>query len=67
MRFEKHTFNLLFLDPQDPGFALVVPVTVWASSYESAVHKALFKGQEVLRDYNGERFLFMRLQKCPTP
>lgn len=67
MKFENYSFNLLFVDVQDPDFALVMPVTVRASSYEHAVHSALFKGQEVLRDYNGERALFMRLQKCPTP
>jgi hypothetical protein len=66
MKFTNYTFNLLFLDPQDPDFGLVMPVTVRATGYEPAVHKALFKGQEVLRDYNGERVLFMRLQKCPT-
>ena len=67
MKFENYSFNLLFLDPQDPGFLLKLPVTVRASSYEHAVHQALYQGQQVLRDYNSERFLFMRLQKCSTP
>ena len=66
MKFANHSFDLLFLDFQDPGFFLKVPVTVRASSYEHAVAQAPSKGQEVVRDYSGERVLFMRLQKCPT-
>lgn len=66
MRFENYSFNLLFLDAQDPEFVLKLPVTVRASSYEHAVHQALYQGQEVLRDNSENRFLFMRLQKCPT-
>ena len=64
MGFTNYTFEILFADAADPGFFLKLPVTVRASSYEHAVHLALYQGQQVLRD-NGERFLFMRLQKCP--
>lgn len=66
MKFENYSFDLLFLDIQDPGFLLRVPVTVRASSYDHAVAQALSEGQEVVRDYSDERVLFMRLQKCPT-
>ena len=65
MKFTNYTFDLLFLDAQDPGFFLKLPVTVHASSYEHAVHQALLQGHEVVRDNNEERALFMRLQKCP--
>ena len=67
MKFSNYSFNLLFVDVQDPDFALVMPVTVRASSYEHAVHQALFKGQEVVRANDEDRTLFLRLQKCPTP
>ena len=63
MRFENYTFEILFVDVRDPGFFLKLPVTVRATTYEHAVQQALAQGQEVLRDNNGERFLFMRLQK----
>jgi hypothetical protein len=67
MKFTNYAFEILFVDVADPGFLLKLPVTVRASSYEHAVHQALYQGQQVVRDYNSERFLFMRLQKCPTP
>ena len=66
MKFEYYTFHLLFVDVADPDFFLQLPVTVRASSYEHAVHQALYQGQLVVRDNNEERALFMRLQK-PHP
>lgn len=66
MKFANYSFNLLLLDAYDPDFVLKLTITVRASSYEHAVHQALFKGQEIMRD-DPERALFMRLQKCPTP
>ena len=63
MKFENYTFNLLFVDVGDPDFFLQLPVTVRASSYEHAVHQALYQGQLVVRDNSEERALFMRLQK----
>ena len=65
MKFENYTFNLLFVDVADPDFFLQLPVTVRASSYEHAVHQALFKGQEIVRANDEDRTLFMRLQKYP--
>ena len=67
MKFENYSFHLLFVDAADPDFFLQLPVTVRASSYEHAVHQALYQGQLVVRDNSEERTLFMRLQKRPTP
>ena len=66
MKFSNYSFEILFVDVADPGFFLKLPVTVRASSYEHAVHQALYQGQLVVRDNSEERALFMRLQK-PHP
>ena len=63
MKFSNYSFEILFVDVADPGFLLRLPVTVRASSYEHAVHQALYQGQLVLRGYDEDRALFMRLQK----
>ena len=67
MKFENYSFHLLFVDATDPDFFLQLPVTVRASSYEHAVHQALFKGQEIVRANDEDRAIFLRLQKCPIP
>ena len=63
MKFTNYSFELLFADAADPGFLLKLPVSVRATTYEHAVHQALYQGQLVVRDNSEERALFMRLQK----
>ena len=62
---QKYDFTILFVDVLDPNFSLVYETTIETATYSYARQLALIEGQNIVKNCDKTRKLFMRLQKTP--
>lgn len=64
MEIKNYQFEARFFDEENPGYALVVPIAVQATSYEEARVAALIQAQDIVKINDADHTLFMRLEKA---
>ena len=62
---QNYHFTILFVDALDPNFSLEYNTTVRCATYDYARQLALIEGQNIVKNCDKTRKLFMRLQKTP--